>query len=575
MNLKNYLYKKVIKAAIISGIDDINHISLRHSNKEIFGEYQISGIIRIANKLNKTPRFIAKNIVNNLNIKNILYKIKIVQPGFINLFIHRLWLANQAELMFNSINFDIKKQTDTVIIDYSSPNIAKEMHVGHLRSTILGDTTVRILKFLGYKVIKVNHIGDWGTQFGMLIAYLETNNIPFNNKITLKKLEKYYCLAKKEYKKNKDFEKKTKICVVKLQKKNIKYYSIWKKITKITINYNQNIYHLLNITLKKKNILGESFYNDKLSLVVNDLIKKNIAIKNNGSTIVLSQKFKDKNNNDLGIVIKKKDGRYLYTTIDIACLKYRCNELKAKHIIYYVDSRQKQHFDQVYEISLRAGYIPKNIKIEYHFFGMILNKNNHPFKTRNGDNIKLLYLIHKVIKKTKKLIIKKNNKKSLKRIDHVANIIAVGAIKYYDLSKDRKINYVFNLDKMLSFEGNTALYIQYNYARIKSIINKSKKYKFNKKNNLIITNGLEAKIIFKTLQFEEILVRSAKQGKYHILCEYLYNITNLFSKYYQRYPIIQMIKNEIGQNRLKISILVSRIIKQSLNILGIKTVDKI
>lgn len=575
MNIKEFLYKKIIEAVNLSGISNTELISLRHSNKIEFGHYQINGIIKLSNKIGENPLFIAKNIVNNLKLKNILHKIKIISPGFINLFLNKIWLEKQADLIFDDYNFNITKHTGIIAIDYSSPNIAKEMHVGHLRSTILGDTAVRVLKFLGYKVIKINHIGDWGTQFGMLITYLEIKNLLNKKFITLKKLEEYYCLAKKEYKKNDDFVKKTQKCVVKLQKKDKKYYFIWKKITNLTINYNQKIYNLLNIKLKKKDILGESFYNEMLPLIVKDLINKDIAIKNNGAIVVFSKKFKDKKNNDLGIVIQKKDGRYLYTTIDIACLKYRCNKLNVNKIIYYVDSRQKQHFDQVYEISLKAGYVPKNIKIENHFFGMILNKKGLPFKTRDGNNIKLLSLIKEVIYKTKKILIKRNTNISLNEIDNLAHIIGIGAIKYYDLSKNRKINYIFNIKKILSFDGNTALYLQYNYVRIKSIINKSNKYLIKLKNNFIITNNLESKIILKALQFEEMILRSAKYGQYHIICEYLYNITNLFSKYYEKYPIIKMLNNSIGQNRLKISILVSRIIKQSLNILGIKTVNKI
>lgn len=565
MNISEIILKKILKKIKIK---KKNQLKLNYSNKEEFGDYQINGVISISKQVHQTPYELAKKIKKYLNSENFIKKIKITHNGFVNIFLKTTWIEKKIEKIINTnklIDKKIKKQT--IIIDYSSPNTAKEMHVGHLRSTVIGDSIANIMDFLGHKVIRINHIGDWGTPFGMLIAYLKKNNK--KEKIDISKIEKYYKNSKKLYDENEKFANLSRKYVRKLQSGEKKYYEIWKKINNISINENQKIYKKLNINLKKKNIMGESFYNNMLPDIISDLIKKKIAKENNGAIIAYCGK-KDTNK----IIIKKKDGAYLYSTTDLACMKYRYEILKADKILYYVDHRQNEYFKNIIYIAKKAKYISKKIQIEHHTIGMVLKKNKKPFQSRSGENIKLKNLLDEGIKKAKKLIIKKNKEIKEKELELTAKKIGIGAIKYLDLSKNRKTNYIFNLEKTLNFEGNTALYIQYAYVRINSILKKQKKTK-KTKNKILLNNEYERKLAIFILKFEETIITVSKNGFPHIICNYLYKITNIFSKFYENCPIIKINDKKIKNSRLELLILTKKILKIGLNLLGIKTIKKI
>ncbi|XAJ80552.1 arginine--tRNA ligase [Buchnera aphidicola (Mollitrichosiphum nigrofasciatum)] len=569
--MKYFIKKKFKKSFILNKIYKIQPPLIQKSINKNLGIYQINNVMKIAKILNINAYNLATIIAKNINLIGIS-KIIISQPGFINISFAKNWLEKniQKKIFTKRLNIEFKKKK-TVVIDYSSPNIAKEMHVGHLRSTILGDATARLMKFLGYNIIRVNHIGDWGIQFGILIAYL--SHIPINKNTSLKKINNLYIKAKKKYNENKNFKKKAKQCTIKLQNGDIKYISIWKKIVKITIKKNQKIYKKLQVNLKKKHIMGESSYNYMIPKIIKDLIKKKIAIRKNGKIIVFLKKFKNKNGQNMGVVIQKKNGSFLYTTIDIACIKYRYKKLKAKRIIYYVDSRQKRHLQQVWEISKKAGYIPKNMILEHHNFGMMLKENNKPFKTRSGNIIKLTSLIKKSIINAKKIILKKKPTISKKKLQYLGEKIGIGAIKYSDLSKNREKNYIFNWKNILSFNGNTALYIQYSYTRIISIFKKIKKKEYLKKKYISLKNKTELNISIKLLQFEEILLETQKKGSLHILCNYLYDLSVIFSLFYEKYSILfASIKKKI--TRLKLILIIKKTLKIGLYILGISTLKQ-
>ncbi|QCI19319.1 arginine--tRNA ligase [Buchnera aphidicola] len=575
MNIQKLLQKKIKQSFLRNKIPKHFNPIIQCVTNKLNVHYQINGIIQIANILKKNPSELAKNIINMSELKKICSKITVSHPGFINLTLNVQWIQENLEKSYKCFRLNISyTNPKTVIIDYSSPNVAKEMHVGHLRSTIIGDSTARILEFLGDKVIRTNHIGDWGTQFGMLIAYLQNKKKDHVLKnISLEKLEKYYKKAKLKFNEEKSFLKKSKKTVVLLQSGNSYITKIWKTLVDITIKENQSIYDQLGVSLKKQHILGESFYNKLLPSIINDLLKRKIAVIKKGSVIIFLKELKNKLGDDMGVIMQKSDGAFLYISTDVACLKYRFNDLKADRIIYYVDSRQKQHFQQIEIICKKSGYIPNNFNIEHHIFGMMLSNDNKPFKTRSGKNIKLTKLIHESIERAKVIIKQKNPNLLGKKLDKTAHVIGIGALKYADLSKNRKMNYVFNWNNMLRFEGNTALYIQYAYTRILSIFKKNKIYPFNLKNDIILLENQEIILGIQLLQFEEILYSASKNGIPNIICSYLYRLSVSFSHFYENYPIFSENKIHIKYSRLKLSALIAKTIKIGLSLLGIETVD--
>jgi arginyl-tRNA synthetase len=451
------------------------------------------------------------------------------------------------------------------------------MHVGHLRSTIIGDVTVRILEFLGQKVIRANHIGDWGTQFGILIAYLEDKKLLKKlkkNLLSLQDLDNIYCQSKKQYNSNELFSKKSREFVVKLQNGDQYCCAIWKKLVSITMLENYKIYKKLNVTLEEKHTMGESFYNPMLPKIVEDLKKQKIAIEKNGAVIVFLDEFKNRMGDSMGVIIRKKDKGFLYSTTDIACLKYRYQNLHADRIIYYTDSRQYQHLLQSWTIAEKANYISKNLLLEHHMFGMMLSKNRRPFKTRDGNTIKLSNLLNESINRATNLIQKKQPNLCKKKLIKLGEIIGISAVKYSDLSKNRNTNYIFDWDKMLSFEGNTAPYIQYAYTRIISILKKSNIPLHKIKMKIILNEESEINLAIKILEFEEIILLIAKNGTPHIMCKYLYQLSTYFSHFYENCSILFSEKIKIRKSRIKLSFLTAKTIKKGLNLLGIKTIKK-
>ncbi|NIH16628.1 MAG: arginine--tRNA ligase [Buchnera aphidicola (Periphyllus lyropictus)] len=569
MKIKSILKKKIKKMFFKNNYNKKIKIIIQKNKNIKNGHYQLNNLFNISKIYKTTPKKLAKKILKK-NKFDIIKKMEFSKPCFINIFLNKKWIEKSLEKILKNKKFISPIKKKTVVIDYSSPNMAKSMHVGHLRSTIIGDSVSRIMEYIGNKVIRANHIGDWGNQFGMLIAYIKKKNLKISKKISISKIEEIYCQAKKLYDKNKKFLKKTNKYTKKLQKKEKFCYKIWKKIVKLNIKENEKIYKLLNIKLTKKDIFGESFYKKMLKKIVQDLLKRKIATIKNGNIIVFLKNFKNRKGKKMGVILKKKDGSFLYSIIDIACIKYRYEQLKAEIILYYVDSRQKQHLLQIYEISKIAGYIPNNIKVKHHIFGMMLSENNQPFQTRSGNTIKLIELIKKSIKKSKKILKEKNKLISKKKLISLSKIIGIGAIKYADLSKNRKTNYIFNWNQMLSFEGNTSLYIQYTYTRILSILRKYKKNLLNIKNSFKISNNYETILSISILQFEEIIIKSSKKGKPHLLCSYIYQLASKYSNFYEKYNILKEKNKKIRDSRLKISFLVSKILKKGLNLLGIK-----
>ena len=576
MNIQSILSEKIKQAMIAAGADAQCEALVRQSGKVQFGDYQANGIMPAAKKLGLNPREFAQSVLDKAELQDIAEKTEIAGPGFINIFLKDAWLADNINRAVQDPKLGVHNpEKQTVVVDYSSPNVAKEMHVGHLRSTIIGDAVVRTLEFLGNNVIRANHVGDWGTQFGMLIAYLEKMENEHASEMELSDLEAFYRAAKKHYDEDPVFAEKARNYVVKLQSGDEYCRTMWQKLVKITMQQNQHNYDRLNVTLTDKDVMGESLYNPMLPGIVEDLKKQGLAVEDDGALVVYLDEFKNKDGDPMGVIVQKKDGGFLYTTTDIAAAKYRYETLKAHRALVFSDTRQSQHMQQAWLITRKAGYVPDSFQLEHKNFGMMLGKDGKPFKTRSGDTVKLADLLDEAIERAGVLISQKSTALSEQEKADVIEAVGIGSVKYADLSKNRTTDYVFDWDNMLSFEGNTAPYMQYAYTRIRSIFNRSQiALSEVEQAQLSITDEKERALAIKLLQFEEAVQVVGKDGTPHVLCAYLYELAGVFSSFYEHCPILNNDDQQVKLSRLKLALLTERTLKQGLDLLGIKTVEK-
>lgn len=576
MNIQALLSEKVSQAMIAAGAPADCEPQVRQSAKIQFGDYQANGMMAVAKKLGMAPRQLAEQVLTHLDLNGIASKVEIAGPGFINIFLDPAFLAQHVQQALASERLGVTQPAkQTVVVDYSAPNVAKEMHVGHLRSTIIGDAAVRTLEFLGHNVIRANHVGDWGTQFGMLIAWLEKQQQENAGEMALADLEGFYRDAKKHYDEDEAFAERARSYVVKLQGGDEYFREMWRKLVDITMSQNQLTYDRLNVTLTRDDVMGESLYNPMLPGIVADLKAKGLAVESEGATVVFLDEYKNKEGEPMGVIIQKKDGGYLYTTTDIACAKYRYETLHADRVLYYIDSRQHQHLMQAWTIVRKAGYVPDSVPLEHHMFGMMLGKDGKPFKTRAGGTVKLADLLDEALERARRLVAEKNPDMPADELEKLANAVGIGAVKYADLSKNRTTDYIFDWDNMLAFEGNTAPYMQYAYTRVLSVFRKAEIDESTLANaQVIINEDREAQLAARLLQFEETLTVVAREGTPHVMCAYLYDVAGLFSGFYEHCPILSAENEEIRNSRLKLAQLTAKTLKLGLDTLGIETVER-
>lgn len=576
MNIQALLSDKVSQALIAAGAPADCEPQVRQSAKVQFGDYQANGVMAVAKKLGMAPRQLAEQVLTHLDLDGIASKTEIAGPGFINIFLDPAFLASHVDAALKSDRLGVNQPAaQTIVVDYSAPNVAKEMHVGHLRSTIIGDAAVRTLEFLGHNVIRANHVGDWGTQFGMLIAYLEKQQQENAGEMALADLEGFYREAKKHYDEDEAFAERARSYVVKLQGGDEYFLQMWRTLVDITMSQNQITYDRLNVTLTRKDVMGESLYNPMLPGIVADLKAKGLAVESEGATVVFLDEYKNKEGEPMGVIIQKKDGGYLYTTTDIACAKYRYETLHADRVLYYIDSRQHQHLMQAWTIVRKAGYVPDSVPLEHHMFGMMLGKDGKPFKTRAGGTVKLADLLDEALERARRLVAEKNPDMAADELEKLANAVGIGAVKYADLSKNRTTDYVFDWDNMLAFEGNTAPYMQYAYTRVLSVFRKAAVDEAAlAAAAVVISEDREAQLAARLLQFEETLSVVARDGTPHVMCSYLYDLAGLFSGFYEHCPILSAESEAVRNSRLKLAQLTAKTLKLGLDTLGIETVER-
>ncbi len=579
MNVQHFLNEKVTQALLQAGAPEGSPALVRPSARAGFGDYQANGVMGVAKTLKTNPRDLAQKVVEALDLEGAAEKIEIAGPGFINIFLEPSWLAARSEAIYASDRADVAAATapQTIAVDYSAPNVAKEMHVGHLRSTIIGDAVVRTLEFLGHKVIRCNHIGDWGTQFGMLIAHLEEvmKENPDVLDSALGELEEFYRAAKQKFDADADFANRARQYVAKLQAGDPEFLKMWQKLVDITMTQNQRNYERLNVSLTRDNVMGESMYNPMLPAIIDELKAKGLAVEDDGALVVYLDEYKNKNGDPMGVIVQKRDGGFLYTTTDLACAKYRSETLNADRILYYIDSRQAQHLQQAWTIARKAELVPAHVSLEHHAFGMMLGKDGKPFKTRAGGVVKLADLLDEAQVRAAQLINEKNPDLTDAQKEEVIRAVAIGAVKYADLSKNRTTDYIFDWDQMLSFEGNTAPYLQYAYTRICSIFRKAGVDAEALQGAISITEDAERALALKLAQFSETVENVGREGCPHLLCAYLYELAGAFMSFYEACPVNKDgVADDVRASRLKLCADVAKVLKNGLDLLGIETVEQ-
>lgn len=574
MSLKQLLNNRVSQAMLAAGIPDDCSPHVAPSKNANFGDYQANGAMGAAKAMKSNPRQLAQTIVDNLNLDNIASKIEIAGPGFINIHLANEWLSKQVVELTSEKGQS--QHAQTVVVDYSGPNLAKEMHVGHLRSTIIGDAIVRSLEFLGHTVIRQNHVGDWGTQFGMLIAHLESEIAKGENPaLALKDLEQFYQQAKVRFDQEPDFANTAREYVVKLQGGDEKVLTLWQQFRTVSLNHCQEIYGLLNVSLSNNDVHSESTYNDDLSVLVAELKEKKLATTDNGAQVVFLDELADKEGNPSPVIVQKADGGYLYATTDLAALRYRANTLKVDRILYFIDARQSLHMQQVFITAQKAQFVKDSIRLEHHAFGTMMGSDGKPFKTRTGGTIKLADLIKEGCERALITVKEKNPSLDEGELHSIANKVGIGAIKYADLCKTRTNDYIFNWETMLSFEGNTGPYLQYAYTRTQSLFRKANVSVGECVGPIIIETGQEKALALKLLQFQDCVEQVTAEALPHLLCTYLYDVASLYSSFYEACPILKEgISEEVKQSRLALCAKTAEILKAGLNLLGIETMEK-
>jgi arginyl-tRNA synthetase len=577
---------------VIAGGQDCAAI-VRPATDAKFGDYQANGVMALAKKLKTNPRKLAEEVVKNLDLSDICEPPEVAGPGFINLRLKAKFVAGELlEINKDATGLGVEKTTQlkTIVVDFSSPNIAKQMHVGHLRSTIIGDCICRMLETLGHKVIRQNHIGDWGTQFGMLINYmLHVHTAMRMEKVfgtkpedafVLEDMEQLYRHAKEEYDSDPKFAEGSREYVVGLQRGDPQVLRQWKEIVDLSLDECQKIYDSLGTTLKREHVCGESFYNNSLPIVVKDLKQAGLAEPSDGAVCVFPEGFKNKEGEPLPFIIQKSDGAYLYATTDLAALRYRVNELKADAIIYVTDSRQKLHFEMLFAVARMAGWVDDKIELTHVMFGSILGDDGTPLKTRSGENVKLKELLDEAVERAMAVVEEKNPELSLDEKKKIANAVGIGAVKYADYSNNRTSDYVFSFDKMLAMDGNTAPYMQYAYARIKSIERKAQSKDVDIETELAgvkslnLSDPAELELAKQLIRYGEAIQSAVADYRPNYLTAYLYELAQKFSAFYTNCPVLGAGPDK-RPTRLLLCDLTARTIKHGLHeLLGIEVVDQ-
>ena len=532
----------------------------------------------LSSSLRKSPVDISEHIVS-LFSDDILNIAKVSSKnGFVNVSATSSWIEEQISYIFADDRLGVKiDDSRTFAVDYSAPNVAKEMHVGHLRSTVIGDSIVRLLLFKGHTVYRENHIGDWGTPFGMLIEHLlDLGEDKAAKELGVGDLDSFYKQARSKFNSSADFASRSRNRVVLLQGGDKETLRLWKILVSESMRYFNDVYSILGVLLKDSDIKGESSYHDLLPIVIDRLTETNILVNSNGADVVFpTKKWLNREGAEMPAIIRKKDGGYNYSATDLACIIDRIERLNCTDLIYVVGTPQKQHFEMIFDIALMAGFMSDEHNATHVNFGSVLNQNGKILKSREGNTIKLVDLLSESVSRAEAVIIDKNPNLPPDERSKVAKMIGIGAVKYADLSTERSKDYIFDWDKMLSLEGNTAPYLQYAHARICSIFSKSDISPSSLSNPIFIIIDKEEELLAKRLLlFSNIIEDTIINYSPHRLCNYLHSLASSFASFYENCPVLKNEDEKIIKSRLALCDLTSRTLKLGLELLGIDSPEK-
>ena len=573
-------FTQALTAAFSSDLLGIEPMVVPASNPR-FGDYQSNIALSLSKQLGQPPRAIAEKLLEHLDVTGICQTPTIAGPGFINLTLEPAYLQAQLSEIQIDPRLGVKpaKTPQRIVVDFSAPNIAKEMHVGHLRSTIIGDSIARILEFRGHDVLRLNHVGDWGTQFGMLIAYLREaypEALTISNALDLGDLVTLYRKAKQRFDTDEKFQETARLEVVKLQAGAEDSRRAWQLLCEQSRREFQVIYDLLDIHLTER---GESFYNPLLPAVVEDLAQLGLLVEDAGAKCVFLEGFTNKAGEPLPLIVQKSDGAYNYAATDLAAIRYRIQQDEAERIIYVTDAGQANHFAQVFQIARRAGWLTDAVEVVHVPFGLVQGEDGKKLKTRSGETVRLRDLLDEAIARFRAYLearLKEEDREETEEFKaHVAKVAGISAVKYADLSQNRTSNYVFSYDKMLADKGNTAPYLLYAYARIQSI---------SRKGNIDFAQlGADAKVLLQEepefvlgkhlLQLGEVLREVEKDLLPNHLCQYLYELSQKFNQFYDQCPVLKA-EEPLRTSRLMLCDLTARTLKLGLSLLGISVLER-
>ena len=568
--------------------------AVRQSQNPQFGDYQSNCAMALAKRVGEKPRDVAARIIEQLKIDDMCEQPEIAGPGFINLRLKNDYMANSlaavppadASAQYDRLGIDTAAEPDIVAIDMSSPNLAKEMHVGHLRSTVIGDSVARILEFAGHQVERINHVGDWGTQFGMLVAHLHTARpevLEDPRRLKLGDLESFYREAKAHFDRDEQFADEARRTVVKLQQGDPQTVTIWHAFCDESLRHCHAIYDRLGI----EGLIdrGESFYNDHLAGVVEDLRSTGMVEKSEGADCIFLDGFRSREGEPLPMMVRKSDGGFNYATTDLAAIQHRVRDLRATRLIYVVGAPQKQHFDMLFAAARQAGWAPEDVRLEHLAFGSMLGADGKPFKTREGGTVKLKDLLDEAVSRARAIVeenivdISKSRDMTVEEVNEIAETVGISAVKYFDLSHNLSTDYRFEWDHMLSMDGNTAPYMLYAYARIRSIGRKAgiDYADLPAGAALMLEHPTEIELAKGLLRFREVIDQIVGDLQPSALTDYLFDLSRRFNRFYDRKQGVRVIdaeSDELRNSRLRLCDLTARTLKAGLHLLGISTLER-
>ena len=563
-------FAKVGGAAAV-GIDT----AVRQSDR---ADAQVNGSLALAKAMGLTPREVALKVLEVVDLKDICSDAQVAGPGFINLTFKNEFLARELMASSTGKKLGVRNATKPrkVLIDYSAPNVAKEMHVGHLRSTVIGDALVRMLTYVGNEVVRENHVGDWGTPFGMLIEHLvDLGETHAAEELSVGDLDSFYRSARKKFDESETFQTRARTRVVALQSGDAETLRLWKLLVAESNRYFQKIYHTLGVLLEPTDVMGESAYNKLLPEVVTRLGALGMMTKSDGADVVFPEGFTNRENQPLPLIIRKTDGGYNYATSDLACVIDRVERIDAELLLYVVGAPQAQHLQMIAAVATQAGWLKAPREMVHVSFGNVLGADKKMLKTRSGDTVKLDALLTEAVERAAKAVAEKNPDLTAEAQAEIARIVGIGAVKYADLSTDRIKDYTFDWDRMLSFDGNTSPYLQYAHARICSIFRRANVERASVRNfEPTISHVAERELAMKVLQFDSALWDTLDKYSPHRLCTYLYDLATSFSSFYEQCPVLKAENENEKNSRLMLCDLTARVMQAGLEVLGIESPEQ-